>query len=43
MEKLGITWGTGKTGPQTNHVIVDPDKTVLNKRFKKIFSMEITP
>ena len=35
MEKLGITLDTGKTGPQMNHVTVDPDITTLKRKFKK--------
>ena len=42
VEKLGITLDTGKTGPQINHVIEDPDITVLRKDSKH-FSMKITP
>ena len=37
MGKLGITQDTGKTGPQKNHVIKDPDISSLKKKFKKLF------
>ena len=38
MDKLETTLDTGKTAPQINHVIEDPDITVLKKRFKKLFN-----
>ena len=31
MEKSEITLDTGKTGPQINHIIEDPDITTLKK------------
>ena len=37
MGKLGITLDTGKTGPQINHVMEDPDITSLKRKFKKLF------
>ena len=37
MGKLGITLDTGKTGPQINHVIKDPDITSLKRKLKKLF------
>ena len=38
MEKMGKNLSTGKTGPQINHVIEDPDITDLKERFKKRFN-----
>ena len=37
MKKLGITLGTGRTGPQINHVTEDPDIISLKRKFKKLF------
>ena len=37
MKKLRITLDTGKTGPQVNHIIEDPDSTTLISKFKKLF------
>ena len=37
MKKLGTTLDTGKTGPQVNHIIEDPDITTLKRKFKKLF------
>ena len=37
IEKLGKTLDTGKTGPQVNHIIEDPDITTLKRKFKKLF------
>ena len=42
MEKLGITLDTNKIDPQVNHVTEDSDLTVLKKRFKKLFSQNLT-
>ena len=38
MEKLEITLDSSETGPQINPETEDPDKTVLRKRFKKLFN-----
>ena len=37
MKKLVITLDTGKTGPQKNHIIEDPDNTTLKKKLKNSF------
>ena len=37
MKKLGKTLDIGKTGPQVNHIIEDPDITTLKRKFKKLF------
>ena len=37
MKKLGITLDTGKTDPQVNHIIQDPDTITLKGKFKKLF------
>ena len=37
-EKLCITLDTGKIGPQINNLTQDPDKTILKRRFKKLFN-----
>ena len=42
MEKLRITLDTGKTGPQINHRIENPDITVLKNGFKKFFNKNLT-
>ena len=34
---MGITLDTGKTGPQVNHIIEDPDITTVKRKFKKLF------
>ena len=37
MKKLGITLETGRTDPQINRIVEDPDITTLKKNFKKLF------
>ena len=37
MKKLGITLETGRTDPQINRIVEDPDITTLKRNFKKLF------
>ena len=38
MEKIGITLDTGSTDSQIDHIMEDPDITVLKKKFEKLFN-----
>ena len=37
MKKMGITLETGRTDPQINRIVEDPDITTLKRKFKKFF------